>query len=363
MDSYLSEYTFGNGRLLQCTLRLDDQASHHGGDYLGQSIFYVKAGANPLGTYLIDQMLRYMAGDENEAGVDDFTITPPEKRTYRPGEALDLTGLTATMTDTLGGSYPVKVDSDMVHGYDPNALGEQTVTVTYEGKQAVFTVTVLSEEMVERQQAIDDTVRAIEAIGEITKANLLEKAETIRLAQSTMEALQARYGDSVSTEVSNAADLDTAQSAFDALYAEYTEALETLKTQIAGIGDITKQNYKERLSSIEAAEAALQTLRGDYGQAAGEDIADAVQTLSAARDEHDRIKELMEFPYGDIDDNGSIDASDALEALQHSVHLRTLTGDSLKRADVDGSGQVDASDALYILQHSVELITDFPVQR
>ena len=363
VDSYLSEYTFENGRLLQCTLRLDDRDAHHGGDYLGQSIFYVKAGANPLGTYLIDQMLRYMAGDENEAGVSDFTITPPEKLIYRPGEALDLTGLTASMTDTLGGRYPVKVDSDMVHGYDSNTLGEQTVTVTYEGKQAVFTVTVLDQEMIDRQQAIDDTVRAIEAIGEITKANLLEKSETLRLAQSTLEALKARYGDSVSAEVSNAANLDTAQDAFDALYAEYTAALEALKTQINGIGDITKQNYKERLVSIEAAETALQTLRGDYGQTAGESIADAMQTLSAARDEHDRIKELMEFPYGDIDGNGSIDASDALEALQHSVRLRTLTGDSFQHADVDGNGQVDASDALYILQHSVKLITDFPVQR
>lgn len=55
------------------------------------------------------------------------------------------------------------------------ALGEQTVTVTYEGKAAVFAVTVLSEDQIERQEAIAEVAEAIEAIGEITKANLTEK--------------------------------------------------------------------------------------------------------------------------------------------------------------------------------------------
>ena len=63
---------------------------------------------------------------------------------------------------------------------------------------------------------------------------------------------------------------------------------------------------------------------------------------------------------GDINDNGSIDATDALLALQHSVQLTTLEGDRFTAADVNRNGTVDASDALLILQHSVDLIDEFP---
>ena len=52
--------------------------------------------------------------------------------------------------------------------------------------------------------------------------------------------------------------------------------------------------------------------------------------------------------YGDINADGSIDASDALMALQHSVQLITLSTDDLIWADVSGDGAVDSVDALQI---------------
>lgn len=67
-----------------------------------------------------------------------------------------------------------------------------------------------------------------------------------------------------------------------------------------------------------------------------------------------------EYPTGNIDNNESIDASDALLALQHSVHLTDLKGRALTAADVSGDGKINASDALLILQHSVCLIDKFP---
>ena len=67
--------------------------------------------------------------------------------------------------------------------------------------------------------------------------------------------------------------------------------------------------------------------------------------------------------YGDVDNNGKVDASDALAVLQHSVELRGLGGAELTAADVDANGQTDASDALCILQRSVGLIEEFPVER
>lgn len=66
--------------------------------------------------------------------------------------------------------------------------------------------------------------------------------------------------------------------------------------------------------------------------------------------------------YGDVDNNGKIDASDALAVLQSSVKLVHLGGSETTAADVDGNGKTDATDALYILQHSVKLIETFPTE-
>lgn len=69
-----------------------------------------------------------------------------------------------------------------------------------------------------------------------------------------------------------------------------------------------------------------------------------------------------ELLYGDPSGDGSINASDALLALQHSVALITLTDEEFQKADVNSSGTVDASDALLILQKSVGLLEQFPIK-
>lgn len=62
---------------------------------------------------------------------------------------------------------------------------------------------------------------------------------------------------------------------------------------------------------------------------------------------------------GDINIDGKINASDALEALRHSVKEITLTGEKFTRADVTFDGTVNASDALEILRYSVKEINHF----
>lgn len=66
--------------------------------------------------------------------------------------------------------------------------------------------------------------------------------------------------------------------------------------------------------------------------------------------------------YGDINTDASVNASDALLALQHSVKLITLEGEAFQSGDVNGDDKIDASDALLILQKSVKLIEQFPVE-
>ena len=69
---------------------------------------------------------------------------------------------------------------------------------------------------------------------------------------------------------------------------------------------------------------------------------------------------VADYVFGDINADGSINASDALLALQHSVQLIRLMGNEALAADVDHNEKIDAGDALLILQHSVKLIDQFP---
>ena len=71
------------------------------------------------------------------------------------------------------------------------------------------------------------------------------------------------------------------------------------------------------------------------------------------------VSAWTEYPTGDIDNGGKIDAADALLALQHSVKLTTLEGTKATAADVTRDGTIDAADALKILQFSVDLIDKF----
>lgn len=62
---------------------------------------------------------------------------------------------------------------------------------------------------------------------------------------------------------------------------------------------------------------------------------------------------------GDVNNDGSINASDALAVLQHTVSLRTLAGEALVAGDTNLDGKATPVDALEILQYTVELITMF----
>ena len=71
----------------------------------------------------------------------------PSKTTYIKGENLELTGGTITVTYEDGTSSEVPMTSSEVQvtGFDNNSTGEQTLTVTYQGKTSTFNVTVRNE--------------------------------------------------------------------------------------------------------------------------------------------------------------------------------------------------------------------------
>jgi hypothetical protein len=81
--------------------------------------------------------------------------TPPTKTQYNLGEDLDLTGM--EVTATYSDASTQEVTGYSTSGYDKDAEGNQTVTVTYQGKTDTFTVNVIdpSKSTVETPTATD----------------------------------------------------------------------------------------------------------------------------------------------------------------------------------------------------------------
>ncbi|HHY83575.1 MAG TPA: PKD domain-containing protein [Clostridiales bacterium] len=81
---------------------------------------------------------------EMSSVLESIKITrEPDKTVYKKGEMLDLTGLEVAAVYSDGREVPVT--GYTVSGYNKNKIGQQTITVAYEGKKAVFTVTVYKE--------------------------------------------------------------------------------------------------------------------------------------------------------------------------------------------------------------------------
>ena len=112
-------------------------------------------------------------------------VTPPQKTVYYRGDALDTTGLRLRLIYDYG--EPNETDAfESVSGYDPHALGVQTITVTCAGRTTTFDVTVKAPSL---------TLSA--------EAKALRAGETAALkAFSTPEGAQVTWSSSNPTVVS-----------------------------------------------------------------------------------------------------------------------------------------------------------------
>lgn len=65
--------------------------------------------------------------------------------------------------------------------------------------------------------------------------------------------------------------------------------------------------------------------------------------------------------YGDVDNSGDINVTDARLVLRFAVKLENPANDDIRKAaDVDGDGDIDVSDARLVLRVAVKLDTSFP---
>ncbi len=80
------------------------------------------------------------------ADVSSILVDAPAKTEYKEGEPLDLTGGMVHITHS-NGTKDVPLTLGMISGYDPNAIGEQTLTVKVGDATAKFTVTVIARQL------------------------------------------------------------------------------------------------------------------------------------------------------------------------------------------------------------------------
>ena len=78
--------------------------------------------------------------------LESITVSGPTKTEYEIGDELDLTGLVVTAHYSDGNEKVLSAGDYEVSGFDSSTAGEKTITVSYQGKTAAFTVNVKEAE-------------------------------------------------------------------------------------------------------------------------------------------------------------------------------------------------------------------------
>ena len=118
------------------------------------------------------------------SALDSITVSGPTKTEYKIGAELDLAGLEVTAHYSDGSE--VAVEEYEVSGFDSSTAGEKTVTVTYEGKIAAFTVNVLPDDDTDKT----DLEIAVELAGLLDLNRYTEESvQVFRVALASAQAV------------------------------------------------------------------------------------------------------------------------------------------------------------------------------
>lgn len=77
-----------------------------------------------------------------EDNIKEIAMKTEPKKDYKYGEPLSVTGGKITVTKSSGKTQEVDLTTSMVSNFSPNKLGEQTLKVTYKGKETTYKVEV-----------------------------------------------------------------------------------------------------------------------------------------------------------------------------------------------------------------------------
>lgn len=204
----------------------------------------------------------------------------------------------------------------------------------------------------------DDQIaaKAVDAlIAELNVQSLDDKTD-VAAARTAYDALT----DAQKDLVTNLQKLIDAETKIDALQAQADqEAIDKAAAKAVQdqIDALNVQSLDDKPAVI-AARTAYDELTD-----AQKDLVTNLQKLTDAEVKIEQLENLAPaITYGDVDGNGKVEATDALEVLKSVVGKVTLTDEQLVKADTDGNSKADATDALNILKKVVGKIDKFPVE-
>ena len=286
-----------------------------------------KADYQPGDTYTAEgNVTLYALWEKDPVVITGIEIaTLPDKTDYLVGESLDTAGLTLRVLYS-DDTEELLTEGFTLAGFDPQTAGTQTVTVSYSGFDASYSVTVS------------------------------------KVGKLKVESAYAMQGDTVTLRVTLSdnpgfADL-TLSLSYDKTYltlvsAEGMTLTEDGKLHFAADDDHTADGTLCLLTFTVAAD----TPNGAYEigitceSAENLDGKTRVFTCTAGRLTVSDGKLL-----GDVNGDGYVDSDDAALILKYDVGLIGEGGLFLTQADVNGDGYADSDDAALILKYDVGLI-------
>ncbi len=175
--------------------------------------------------------------------------------------------------------------------------------------------------------------------GSLTKPEEFQTLNNIRLFVVNMtKPIVMRLDDIVLAKGKAAADIDE----WSKQVAEAEQVLEAAEYPA------------DQLAKLQAALTAAEDAKTQR------DVDVAAETLKTIMES---LTKAPAVTYGDVNNDGNIDSSDARIVLQAAVNKVTLTEEQILAADVDGNETIDSSDARAILQKAVNKIDQFDVEK
>lgn len=279
--------------------------------------------------------------------------SPPEKTVYIVGESLALDGLDVWAYFDNGESEPIS--SYRITGYDRTQTGVQTLTVTYEGKTASFTVTVQAKSVSSiamKSNPSKTTYLAGEAL------NLAGAKITVRYNNNTSEDIAV-----TSSMVSGYnADKVGSQTITVTYAGKSTSFKVTVQSRVPS--SITSSTYSISggfISKIGAGTTVSQLLNGinekayckvykDNAEVSGDTPADTGMEVRLLDGSTVKAKVTVVVT-GDTNGDGNITITDMLAVKSHLLKKSTLSGAAAKAADTSGDKAISITDFIQIKAH------------
>ena len=284
---------------------------------------------------------------EEPATVASVTVSAmPNKTEYIEGEAFESAGLTLTahMSD---GTEQTVTSGFTVSGYDPGRTGQQTLTVTYGGKSATFTVTVRAAQVQPEPTGAKITVSQTSGIvgGQARVTLRLDENPGI-----TSMLLSVSY-DTNALRLVKVEDKGILGSAYhsDNLKSPYTLswANDTSTSNFTADGEIVTLVF-DVLDTAPLGESAV-TVRYDYDNY---DIIDKDMNpiRFAVTDGSVRITDVL---VGDVNGDGAVNTLDRVVLTRYLADWAEYPEGSinLQAADVNGDGAVNTLDRVILTRY------------